>query len=77
MINRKDIITSINTVINDLTRDTDQLNLENSTFQLSVKISSYGNDTVFSQNDTYFSLRITQHIEDQNGESTQDIGYSV
>ena len=76
MVNRNDTNTSFNTVINDLSKDTEALNLTNSNFQFAIRVSNYATGSL-TQNDSYFSINLKQYEITDNQETSQDIGLSL
>ena len=77
MVNRNDSNTSINTVINDLSNDTENLNIGKYNFPFAIRVTyEYGTGT-FLQNNSYFSMNM-KHYQESGGQTTfQDIGLSI
>ena len=76
MITRDDSSIYSSTIFNDLSRDTKLLSLANSTFQFAVRLSNYKNET-FSQDDSYFSMKLVQNTDIGEAELEEQIRYSI
>ena len=84
MVDKKASNSTVNTIVTDLSQDTDILNLENTTFQVAVEVTYFINETQvnFRGNDSYLSIGFEQNeriLEDGivAGTSITPINYSI
>ena len=76
MVNRNDTNSTINTVIEDLSVDSEVLNLGESNFQLAIA-ARYDNQISITENNPYFRLTVTQYSISRNGNEVQTNSESI